>query len=156
MPDNDEILRERNRALVSIYYHGRRETPELRGRKLPFDTFPLDEAVEVLTRDPDDDNALPSVRLALADLCRNRKALASDPQALAGGVSVANLIRKLATSYAHFAGIQNPDTMANDMVAIGELEENEAYNKVLYLLQARRGALLKLPEITDYRADRHG
>lgn len=56
-----------NKALLSVYYHGRRDEPPLQGEPPPLGVWSLARAVSVLSTAP-----VGAQRLALADLCRTR------------------------------------------------------------------------------------
>jgi hypothetical protein len=66
----------RNRALLSIYHYGRRESETLRNRPIPLSVWPLHRAVTEII-EPIEEASLTEVRLALADLCRTRGARAN-------------------------------------------------------------------------------
>ena len=63
----------RNRALLSVYHHGRKGTGALKGRPTPLTILQLHRAVTALI-EPLEKETLPAIRLALGDLCRMRPA----------------------------------------------------------------------------------
>ncbi len=81
-----------NRALLSVYYHGRRRQAPLSRHPRPTPIMPLEAAIEVVL----DSRALGLLRLALADLCRTR---AAEPSA-----RLQDLMRKLAAGYGRLLG----------------------------------------------------
>jgi hypothetical protein len=89
-----EMAERWHRALLSIYYHGRRAGTVFRG-EVPTVISPLETAVTALI-DPLEDEALGPVRLALADLCRTR--------ARAEDAEIDQQIARLATAFSQLIG----------------------------------------------------
>jgi hypothetical protein len=70
-PDTQE--QKRDRALLSVYYHGRKGGAALRGQAVSTPMLQLGDAISALL-DPVEKNPVRWIRLALADLCRTRAA----------------------------------------------------------------------------------
>src|SRR5580698_8684679 len=66
-PSELQLAKRYNQALLSVYYHGRRDEAPLRGRPPPLGMQSLARAVSVLASAP-----VSAQRLALSDLCRTR------------------------------------------------------------------------------------
>jgi hypothetical protein len=62
-----QLAKQYNLALLSVYYHGRRDEAPLRGQPPPLGVQSLARAVSVLASAP-----VSAQRLALTDLCRTR------------------------------------------------------------------------------------
>jgi hypothetical protein len=88
-----------NRALLSIYYFGRKNLEPLAGARPPPGILPVDEAVSELESAGRD--ALGSVRLALTDLVRTRNQLIPKSRA---DQKVEELIIRLSITYSNLLG----------------------------------------------------
>lgn len=114
-----------NRALLSIYYQGRRHQAPFSRHPRPAEVMSLDSAIEVVVGS----RTLGVVRLALTDLCRTRAAQPS--------TQVEVLMRKLAAGYGHLLGY--PGRVTPDIVetfngifrAGARLEPEDAYRQAI-------------------------
>jgi hypothetical protein len=89
-PPDDAKNALRNRALLSVYHYGRKGAGVLKGRPTPLTILQLHRAVTALI-EPLGKEALPAIRLALADLCRTRPAR--------GDSQIDREIERLATAF---------------------------------------------------------
>jgi hypothetical protein len=137
-------------AVASIYFHGRRKlNPTVFTEEgLPFEFLPLESCVDTLvgTTDP---ASITSVRLALADLCRNRPNFDSD-------ATVAEMIRKLAIRYGELVGVDKPADIARGFLVLGSAAEaDHRYGKALELLYRHAGTTDRTRiNFTDYKMAR--
>jgi hypothetical protein len=99
METDPKLARRWNRALLSIYYFGRKNLAPFAGAPPPPGLLPVDAAVgELESAGP---AALASVRLALTDLARTRDRLEPSTRA---DQKVEGLILRLATTYVGLIG----------------------------------------------------
>ena len=135
---DEETQKKWGQAVTCIYFHGRKRTnPTLFDEaQLPFEVWTLEHSVDTLTI-PQDAQALPSIQLALADLCRNRKNFASDAYA-------ADHIKKLAASFARLSRAPNETEVALKFLGIGAVDGDTAYQAALTIMQENVGARVAL------------
>ncbi len=132
-----------NRALLSIYYYGRRHQAPLSRHPPPAQVLPLEAAIQVVVGS----RALGVLRLALADLCRTRAAQPS--------TRIEVLMRELVAAYGRLVGA--PGWAAPDIVETFERifrddatpDPEEAYQQAIRRMkELESGTVLQLISFT--------
>jgi len=119
MTSPSQVAHAWNKALLSVYYHGRRDEPPLRGEPPPLGVWSLARAVSVLSTAP-----VGAQRLALADLCRTRAKRSTS--------TVVTQMRKLAGTYEratpqHLHGTSLAMAGRFDAIFVHPIQPDEAY-----------------------------
>lgn len=150
--------RQWNRALLSIYYFGRKGTEPFARMPVPRRVWPLEKAVATLTESQDRE-ALSCVRLALADLCRTRTLLSpADPV----DKTVEEQIVRLTIAFSQLVGIPNDarEELARIFSGLSRGSDStvDPYVRALNLMAARdpRFPGRKYPVLVSYKVTRHG
>jgi hypothetical protein len=139
-------------AVTSIYYHGRKKQKDLAEildqEGLPFKPWKLDRCVSVLTAEKNPPQVLGALRMAIADIVRNRSHLGDSKY-------VDDHLKPLADKYCAVAGVNA--AVVPDLLGIRDADPDTAYFKALEIMhKAEDPHETVATPFANYKARRHG
>jgi hypothetical protein len=154
------LARQLNRALLSIYYFGRKDLAPFAGAPPPPGLLPVDNAIGELASAGS--QALGSVRLAMTDLARTRDRLEPSSRA---DQRVEGLIFRLATTYANLVRTRGtaPD-LARQITDLsrrvpgtnGDTAYVRVLNRLVQVEPSRAPPEVARPRLVSYEVARRG